>query len=208
MHLKKPIWATALVATLFVAAACGSSSAPEAPSTPTLPPVNTSSVSPASLAPSTPKTPPAATPTAVVDLSALDACTVLDEQTLQELTGTSRGFISGSDESDGPNQRGCFWPTTTIAPQYVELFVYARPDGLAGSTGTPGNWDCATMPVGGVGSEAVGGTCVIPGSSQNKVFLTAWDNGVGVTLIVNEPERPLEPEDIGPTIESLFEGLD
>lgn len=165
------------------------------PSTPTVPP-DTPSAIPSVLP----------TPSARVDLSAVDACTLLDEQAVQELTGTSLGF-AGFDQSQGPNFRGCFWPATTPVPPYVEISIDARPDGLAGFTGTASNWDCTTSPVAGVGTEAVGGSCIPVGSSQVHVYLTAWDKGVRVTLIVNEPERTLEPDDIGATVQSILERL-
>jgi hypothetical protein len=85
-------------------------------------------------------------------------------------------------------------------PPYVDISVFARPDGLSGYTFNAA--ECSSAPVAGIGTEAVGGTCTI--STQHKVYLIGWDQGVAVRVLVNEPERPLEPEDIGATIEALL----
>ncbi len=45
------------------------------------------------------------------------------------------------------------------------------------------------------------------GSNQAKVFVTAWDQGVRVTLYVNEPKGGLDPDGIVPTVRSLLELL-
>jgi hypothetical protein len=131
----------------------------------------------------------------VVDLSGLDACALLDEQTLQELTGESLEFVT--DQRDSLH---CFWGATTPVPQYVEIDVFARPDGLSGYTFNPGQ-GCSIAPVADVGSEALGATCSNP---QHKVYVLAWDRGVALRVLVNEPSGPLEPEDLAEVAEAVL----
>ena len=158
MHFRMPVWAMAVAATLFVAAACGGSAGVATPPAPSGP-----SGSPASVATSTPTKAPAstssATPTAAstpsaVDLSAVDACTLLDERTLQELTGTSLKFTTSGSDGD------CFYGATTPEPPYVDISVFARPDGLAGYTFNASQ--CSRAPVAGVGTEAFVGPASFP----------------------------------------------
>src|SRR4029079_6919008 len=132
-------------------------------SAPTVTPAGTSSTTPTT----------ASTASAGVDLSGLDACTLLDEQTLRELTGTSLKFIGSGNGGD------CFYGASTPEPPYVEISVFARPTGLAGYTFHADK--CTRAPVTGVGPEAFGGTCVI--STQDKVYLVAWDRGVAISVL-------------------------
>jgi hypothetical protein len=105
---------------------------------------------------------PAATVSGRIDLSSLDVCTLLSEQTVQEVTGSSVGF----DSSGGRGK--CFWAATRPVPPYVEVEVLSSPGGLAAYNFNPAG--CTLAPVTGVGAEAKGATC--PGS-QLKVYLVA-----------------------------------
>ena len=201
MNFSKPSWAAAFAATLIFAAACGGNAGtatPQAPSGPSSSP--TSSSAPTLVPAGTPSATATAgaTASAAVDLSGLDACTLLDEQTVQELTGTSLKFMGVGNGGD------CFYGATTPEPPYVDISVFARPTSLSGYTFNADS--CTRAPVEGVGSEAFGGTCVI--SSQDKVYLVAWDRGVAVRVLVNEPQRALTPQDLGATITKLLEEIE
>jgi hypothetical protein len=135
--------------------------------------------------------PATSSPTAVVDLSELDVCSLLTEADVQALTGTS---VSFADQGTGDR---CFWGATVPGePQYVEVSVFARPTGLTGYTFNPGD-GCEVAPVSGVGAEAIGAICDNP---QHKVHLLAADRGVAVQLLVNEPNGPLDPQTLGETV--------
>ena len=144
----------------------------------------------------------AATTSTEVDLSTLDACTLLDEQTIRELTGTELEFIT--DQIEPEPTESCFWGATTPVPPYVEIQVFLS-DGLSDYTGN-GQWECTIAPVTGVGTEAAGGDCIAPGE-QRRVYLQARERGVAVRLLVNEPSRPLEPDDLAGTVATLLEEI-
>jgi hypothetical protein len=141
----------------------------------------------------------AAASSAVVDLSGVDACTLLDEATVAGLTGES-GF--DTDQNDNTH---CFWgvPRPGV-PQYVDINLFARPTGLAGYNFDPGT-GCTLTPVAGAGTEAMGATCDNP---QHKVHLLAWDRGVAVQILVNEPKGALTPADLAAAARAALEKLE
>ena len=133
----------------------------------------------------------------VIDLSGVDACALLDMSVVEALTGET-GF-----DADESGQR-CFWAVPRPGvPQYVELEVFALPNGLASYNYNPGD-GCTSSSVAGVGAEAKGGTCATP---QEKVFLVAWARGVAIRVLVNEPKGPLTPADLAATAATVLEDL-
>lgn len=120
---------------------------------------------------------------------------------MRVLTGTSLEFVT--DDRASPNSARCFWGATTPEPQYVEIEVFSRPTGLSGYTFNP-EGSCATVAVTGVGAEAQGGTCSDP---QHKVFLIAWDRGIAVRVLVNEPTGALQPQDLADAVNGVINGL-
>ena len=206
--MNKTSWAA--VASVLLVAACASPAAPQGGSTATpnrspAPPSATlqpSAAAPTSTIASNPAATPtvAATPTAaampsvLIDVSAIDACAFLDESDVQALTGTSHDFTNSG------SQGTCFWGVTSAGePAYVEIKVF-RSAGLA-------NWfradaQCTVVPVTSVAGEATGRVCDNP---QHKVELLVRDqSAVTIGVLVNEPERALEPADLGPIIEPLL----
>ena len=166
-------------------------SAPATSQPASAPPVATPTSAPATAVPTT---------SAVIDLSGLDACALLDEGAVRAITGTSLEFVT--DQRDNTH---CFWGATTPGdPQYVEIDVFARPGGLAEYRFNPGD-GCAVVPVVGVGVEAKGAICDNP---QHKVHLLAWAGGVAVRVLVNEPEQPLSLDDLAATVNSVLDSLD
>lgn len=134
----------------------------------------------------------ASSPGTLIDLAGLDVCSLLDEETVHELTGESVRFVAGGSGDH------CFWGAARPnVPAYVEIRAF-RSKGL--STYTFGA-ACTVIPVTGVGTEAKGATC--PANPQRKVWLVAFDRGVMVTLEVNEPSRPLEPGDLVATLQAV-----
>jgi hypothetical protein len=127
-------------------------------------------------------------------LTGVDACSFLDEKGVQEITGATQPFTTGG----GGGSRRCFWGVPRAGhPQYVEIEVSTWAGGLAGYNFSPFNSGtaCAIVPVAGVGAEAKGATC--PPDPQRKIHLIAWDRGVLLTVLVNEPIRPLAPAELG-----------
>jgi hypothetical protein len=188
-----------VIMSLLVLHACGGASAPSiAPSTATLRPAMPSAAPP-SVAPPTskPSMPAPATSSTAVDLSQLDACTLIDEETVRELTGTSLDFVTGQGD-----HLECFWGATVPEPPYVEIEVFPLPNGLSAYNFNPTG--CTTAPVAGVGTEAKGATCSNP---QHKVYLLAWDRGVALQVLVNEPSRPLEPDDLAASVAAALEAI-
>jgi hypothetical protein len=160
-----------------VVAACATSASPTA--------ISPSASAPgASSVPPTPSSTSGTTPSGRVNLAGLDVCSLLTEPTVQELTGSSVRFASQGRSG------ACFWGARQPVPPYVEIEVLSNPGGLAAYTMPTG---CTIVPVSGVGSEAKGATC--PGT-QTKIYLVAFDRGVIVRVLVNAPERPLQPADI------------
>jgi hypothetical protein len=206
MHVRSG----AVVLFLFVLLACGpGASVPATPFVPSsqavLPTAMTSSISPSgsglaarpTAKPTTIGT--AAPPSLAIDLSGVEACTLLDEAGVRALTGTSLEFVT-----DSRDNTHCFWGATTPGdPQYVEIDVFSRPTGLSGYSFSPGS-GCTTVAVSGVGAEAQGGTCTDP---QFKVYVLAWQAGVAVSVLVNEPTGGLAPGDLAGSVATMLEEL-
>lgn len=174
---------------LLVLSACDGGAAASVP--PTTSP--TTAVSPVG------SVPPIATGV-VVDLSGVDACALLDEPTVRALTGLTDVKLHAADQ---PQDTECFWGVTDPnVPQYVEISVLPRPDGLDAFTLTIGE-GCTIVAVAGVGAESSGGICTDP----QKVYLFAWDRGVAVKVLVNEPKSALTPADLVATAAAVLEDL-
>ena len=180
-------WMTAVAMFALVMTGCAATSAPSSPTA----------------AEATPEPSVAASPTetepAAIDLD-IDACAILDIATVQQLTGVSTDYTTSS--SSGPSETKCFWGATTPGfPGYVELRIFRQTSLSAYSFGE----GCSVTPVEGVGVEAAFVDC--PANPQVKVSLLAFDRGVIVSLLVNEPASPLTAEDLSPVVESVFEQL-
>ena len=145
---------------------------------------------------------PAATETAFLDPSTVDACALLDEATVQDLTGVSHEFLADTMGSDGT----CFWAVPIAGePQYVEISVFrSDPDNY---TISPQGTCSDPAPVAGAGTEAIGYSCEGEGE-QHKVRLIAWGRTTTVGLLVNEPNRSLVPEDLAPTVQAVLDELE
>jgi len=188
------------LAALLVLSACAAAAPSAEPSGSTSPAASTAT--PTTTATGTPSASTAA-PSAAIDLSTLDACSLLDIATVRELTGTALDFET-SDRPSTVNEASCFWGATVPGePAYVETRVFKR-DGLAGYTYEPGQ-GCTSTPVSvEAGAEAIGGTCSDP---QPKVFLLLSDSGLAMSVLVNAPERPLEPADLLATARSKMDDI-
>jgi hypothetical protein len=150
---------------------------------------------------------PAATPGVLpsssdpVDLTSVDACTLLDEATVHQLTGESVRF--STDDLSWGSEIGCFWGAAVPnVSAYVELTVAPRSGGLSSYNFPAG---CEVSPVTGVGTEAKGAMC--PGDPHLKVRLVVYEQGVFITLLVNDPNRPLDPDDMAATLETVLAEL-
>jgi hypothetical protein len=143
---------------------------------------------------------PAGSAGAAIDLSGLDACTLLDIAVVEALTGES-GFDAQRSDGGASGDK-CFWGATRPVPQYVEVTV-SRTKSLLGF-----NFDaaagCTEIPVTAAGVEAIGADCTSP---QHKVYFQAWASGVQVQILVNEPKGALTPEDLANTAQTIFAGL-
>jgi hypothetical protein len=137
-----------------------------------------------------------------IDLSDLDACALVPMSTVEALTG-EKGFTA--DASSDPSTSTCFWGVPRAGvPQYLEVRVFRRSGGLAGYTISPNGVACPTVPVPGIGTEAVGGVC---SAEQTKVFLVALDRGVAVQVLVNEPKGALTPANLASAVNAVIAGL-
>ncbi len=116
---------------------------------------------------------------------------------MRALTGTPHDFTS-----DG-SQGSCFWGVTSAGePAYVDIKAF-RTNGL--SDWFSADAECTVVPVTSAYGEAAGRVCDNP---QHKVELLVRDqSGVTVSVLVNEPERALEPADLSATIETLLEEI-
>lgn len=178
---------------MFVLAGCrGAAPATEGPSTV----VALGSSTPAASTPAATSTataaPSASATSAAIDLSVIDACALLDDQAVQQLTGTAEEFIT-DDGPSSPSRISCFWGIPKPGhPQYVEIQLFKRA-GLDGYQFQVNDTMCTTEPIAGAGIEAVGGSCLTP---QQKVYVLVRQDGVVLNLLVNEPERTLTPADL------------
>ena len=149
----------------------------------------------AASAPATPAaTTTAASPSLTINLTGLDGCALLDEQTIRGLTGwpgdvriaTQRGSATP------PNELGCFWGAAQAGvPGYVEIVV------SRGTALTRPFTGCSIVPVTGIGTEARTATC------PNGVFLEALDRGARVSLQVQSKT----PGDLGSAVKKVLQQI-
>jgi len=140
-----------------------------------------------------------ASPEALIDLD-IDACALLDVATVEQLTGASTRFTSGGSSS--ASGADCFWGSVEPGvPQYVEVRIFRQRSLSAYSYGD----GCTVTPVAGVGVEASLVEC--PANPQVKTSLLAFERGVIVQVLVNEPASPLTADDLGPVVDSVFDQL-
>lgn len=152
--------------------------------------------------PSASDAPPTGSPgSALIELEDRDLCALLDEATVQGITGESVRFVT--DGRSERNQASCFWGAAVPnVPAYVEVSAFRTRDGLASHTFPAG---CTASTVTGLDVEARGATC--PADPQRKVWLAVSDLGIIVTVVVNEPARALEPGDLAEAAEAVWLGL-
>lgn len=133
-----------------------------------------------------------------VDLTGVDPCSLIDEATIQQITGESVGFTT-QDTGDFPV--GCFWGAVVPGvPAYVDLTIQQRPDGLSGySLGILE--ECAVEPSDAVGDEARAVTCA------DSVHLLAAERRLLVQLTVDEPTGPITPDDLAPVVQGILAQL-
>lgn len=187
-----PVRSVAATMLLLVLSACGGGSVASGPaSTP-----GSGAGATASAAPSA----AAGTAAAAIDLSGVDACSLVDQQTVEALTGET-GF--DTDQSSDPRSATCFWGLR--GPQYLEVKIDRRTASLEGYAISPNGVACPGTTVPGVGVEAVGGVC---SGEQTKVWLAAMDRGVMVQVIVNEPKSALTPGDLADAANGVIAGLE
>lgn len=135
-----------------------------------------------------------------IDLASIDACSFFDVATVRQITGENAPFAD-QGRAD-PSMSRCFWgvPERGV-PAYVEL-SFSR---YRGDIATGVNPDCTVSTVDMEGVDAAGATC--PPDPQRKIYLLVGDRGIKVSLLVNEPNRPLTPEDLVPFAESVVATL-
>jgi hypothetical protein len=139
---------------------------------------------------------PSASAAALVDID-VDACSFIDTATVQALTGVSENFATQAQSQ--PSGSSCFWGATVAGvPGYVELSIF-RQHSLADYAFGDG---CDVTPITGVAVEAAFVDC--PPDPQHKVSMLAFERGVIVSVLVNEPAGPVGADDLGPVIESVF----
>lgn len=132
-----------------------------------------------------------------IDLTGVDVCSWLATADVQRLTGESTEFETQ------PSSDGCFWASTQPGVgAYVEITVSPRTVGLADYTFGD---DCEVSTVDDVGSEAKGAICT--GGPQDKIHLAAVDRGVMVTVLVNDPNRSLTPDDLVADLSDIYSQL-
>lgn len=179
----------AIAALFFALAACSGA------------PVATGPAGTAAGATGSPASQPATAGTAV-DLSKLDACTLVATSVVEDLTGET-GFTT--DRNASASSTTCFWAIPRAGvPQYVDIQVNRRTASLGDYTLNVNGAACPALPIPGVGTEARGGVCV---GAQKKVWLIAMDRGVSVQVIVNEPKGELTPADLAAAVNAVIAGL-
>jgi hypothetical protein len=135
-----------------------------------------------------------------IDLASIDACSFFDVATIQEITGEKVGFLD--DGRADPSVSACFWGAREPGfPAYVELSI-SRYGGDIVAAVDP---DCTVSTVDVEDVDSAGVTC--PPDPQRKIYLLVGDQGIKVSLLVNEPSRPITPEDLVPFVESIVETL-
>lgn len=143
--------------------------------------------------------PSAGASTAAVDLSGVNVCDLVPESTVSALTGES-GFTK-----DSRSNTHCFWGVMRAGvPQYLEIELSNRPNGIGDfNLNLPQN-TCVTVPMSAAGLEAKGGDCT---GAQHKVYLIAWANGVMATVLVNEPPAGTTPATLVQVAQDILQGL-
>ena len=180
-------WMTAIAMFAFVMTGCAATSTPSSPAAAEATPEPSVAASPSETEP------------AAIDLD-FDACSLLEIATVQRLHGHSTDYTTSS--RSGPSDTRCFWGTISSGfPGYVELQIFRQTSLSAYSFGD----GCSVTPVEGVGDEAAFVDC--PANPQVKKSLLAFERGVIVSLLVDEPASPLTAEDLSPVVESVFEQL-
>lgn len=151
---------------------------------------NPSASSPASLSPtSTSSSSSAASPSVTVDLTDLDLCPLLDDETVRTLAGWPADVRVESDGS-GTNPVKCFWGAAQAGvPGYVEISV-------GRTTGLPPHADCTVVPETGIGTEAQRATC-----SGDNLFLEAFDGGLMYSIQVQSKT----PGDLAPALTMILD---
>jgi hypothetical protein len=138
-----------------------------------------------------------------IDLAGVDACSLIDEATVQRLTGETTPFAT-----QGLSGSKCFWGSTRPGVgAYVELDIFRQPDGLSATRSVLGQ-ECSVAPSSAVGDEAEIVTCPAGGGSpQPKVQLRAFERGAIVTLLVNDASGPVAEGELARVVGSVFSRL-
>ena len=140
---------------------------------------------------------------ATVDLSSVDACSLLTEATVQQITGESVDFTTDSSGDQG-RSAGCFWGATQPGiGAYVEVTLNAQSQGID-TYRFGADLGCSEASIEGAGIPVEGGTC--PGD-QEKVYVAGYDRGVLVVVLVNDAQRPLTPDDLVETATGVVDQL-
>lgn len=135
-----------------------------------------------------------------VDLASIDACSFFDAATIQQITGEAKRFVDEGRAEASLSK--CFWGAAEPGvPAYVELSVSRYRGEIAAGV----NPNCTVSAVDMDGVDAAGVTC--PPDPQRKIYLLAGDRGIKVSLLVNQPAKPLTPEDLVPFVKSVVETL-
>lgn len=135
-----------------------------------------------------------------VDLASIDACSFFDVATIRQITGATAGFADQGHAD--PSLSKCFWGATEPGePAYVEL-TFSRYKGEIATGIDPG---CTVSTVDMEGVDAAGATC--PPDPQRKIYLLAGDRRIKVSMLVNEPNKQVTPQDLVPFVESVVATL-
>lgn len=138
-----------------------------------------------------------------VDLSSVDACSLLSEATVQQVTGESVGFTT-MPKGGGARSAGCFWGA--VEPgigAYIEVLLNAQAGGID-QYRFGADIGCSEAAIEGADFPLEGGTC--PGA-QEKVYVVGHDRGVLVQVLVNDANRPLTPGDLVATAKQVVDQL-
>jgi hypothetical protein len=140
-----------------------------------------------------------------LDLTGVDACSLIDNETVLSLTGESGRFASQRSGGD----TSCFWGSTAPGVgAHVELELFSQPGGLSATRIDLGQ-PCTVTPSGAVGEEAALATC--PGGAggvpQSKVQLRAFERGVIITLLVNDAAGLVTEAELAQVAESVLSQL-
>ena len=138
-----------------------------------------------------------------IDLAGVDACSLIDEATVQRLTGETTPFVT-QDLSGNK----CFWGSTRPGVgAYVELDIFRQPDGLSATRFDFGQ-ECSVAPSSAVGDEAEIVICPAGGGApQPKVQLRGFERGAIVTLLVNDASGQVAEGELARIVRSVFSRL-